>query len=118
MYKRQLTLPVSYTHPPTPVSYTHLDVYKRQVLDIQGHVRFFKFNSAVRIPFFGYRDESGDGLEELQPPAAINNLSQSQQTTFHDEIRAQNTIDAQIRSEKKLPHPRKIIYFNFKGHHF
>ena len=52
------------------------------VLDIQGHVCFFKFNRAVRIPFFGYRDEAGEGLEELQPPASINNLSQSQQTTF------------------------------------
>ena len=52
------------------------------VLDIQGHVCFFKFNRAVRIPFLGYRDEAGEGLEELQLPAYINNLSPSLRTAF------------------------------------
>ena len=37
------------------------------VLDIHGHVCFFKFNRGVSIPFFGYRDASGEGLEGHQP---------------------------------------------------
>ena len=37
------------------------------VLDIHGHVCFFKFNRGVNIPFFGYPDASGRDLKDINP---------------------------------------------------
>ena len=71
-----------YLQPVTPVSYTHLDVYKRQVLDIHGHQCYFKFNRGVVIPFLGYPGAKGGIQEVACPDSARDHLTQSQQLSL------------------------------------
>ena len=92
------------------------------------YVCFIKFNRGVSIPFFGYRDASGEGLEAVSythldvykrqvPPPMSPDIQKrnaqatvklkktsvlldiENQTTFSNKVRTQNTIYTQIRSD-------------------